>query len=142
MRAKHPLIARVLRGPFNERPPQPKYTAVLWQVDSVVNWFRSIGPSASLSLQILTMKTAMLLVLTRQGKAKSRLFLSLVGEHNPVCSSTIARWLKSCLQKAGVDTSIFKAHSTWAVSTTKAAMAGMTVEEVIQAADWSGKGVF
>ena len=77
-----------------------------------------------------------------QGKAMSRLFLSLVGKHSPVCSSTIARWLKSFLQKAGVDTSVFKARSTRAASTTKAAMVGMSVEEIIQGADWSGKGVF
>ena len=77
-----------------------------------------------------------------QVAANNRLFLFLVGKHSPVCSSTIARWLKSCLHQAGVDTSIFKAHSTRAASSTKAAMTGMTVEEVVQAADWSGKGVF
>ena len=64
-----------------------------------------------------------------QDTAKSRLFLSLVEKHSPLCSSTIARWLKSCLHKAGVDTSVFKAHSTQAASSTKAAMVGMTVEE-------------
>ena len=37
---------------------------------------------------------------------------------------------------------MFKAHSTRATSSTKAAMAGMTVEEMLQAADWSGKGIF
>ena len=32
---------------------------------------------------------------------------SLGSMHKPVCSSTIARWLKSCLQKAGVDVTVF-----------------------------------
>ena len=36
-----------------------------------------------------------------------RLFVALVKPHNPVSSSTIARWLKGMLQQAGVDISIF-----------------------------------
>ena len=36
---------------------------------------------------------------------------------------------------------MFKAHSTQAASSMKAAMVGMTLEEIIQAADWSCKGV-
>ena len=74
--------------------------------------------------------------------AKAKVFLSLVGKHNPVSSSTIARWLKSCLQRTGVDTTTFKAHSIRAASATKAAIAGVTVEDILQAADWSRKGVF
>ena len=62
--SKHTLTARVLKGAFNERPPQPMYTTV-WQVDSVVDWFRSVSLSALLSLHTLTIKMAMLLVLTR-----------------------------------------------------------------------------
>ena len=36
----------------------------------------------------------------------------------------------------------FKTHSTRAAAATKAAMSGVTVEDIIKAADWSGKGVF
>ena len=60
----------------------------------------------------------------------------------PVTSSTIARWKKSCLQKAGVDASKFKAHSTRAAAATKAAMSDLTVDEIMKAADWSSEGVF
>ena len=38
----------------------------------------------------------------------------------PVKSSTVARWIKSCLQKAGIDTSKFQAHSVRAAATSKA----------------------
>ena len=41
----------------------------------------------------------------------SSLFLGVTKPHKPVCSSTIARWLKTLLGKAGIDTEIFKAHS-------------------------------
>ena len=70
------------------------------------------------------------------------MFRSFIGKHGPVTSSTIARWLKSCLHKAGVDTSKFKAHSTRAAAATKAAMSGVTVEDIMKAADWSNEGVF
>ena len=54
----------MLKGVFNERPPKPKYESV-WKVDQVLTMFREDGGSASLSLQGLTIKKAMLLVLTR-----------------------------------------------------------------------------
>ena len=46
---KHPLIARILKGVFNKRPPRPKYNSV-WDVNQVLAWLKSIGPSESLSL--------------------------------------------------------------------------------------------
>ena len=61
---KHPLVSRVLKGVFNERPPRPKYVSV-WKVDQVLSMFKKDGDSASLLLQNLTIKTAMLLALTR-----------------------------------------------------------------------------
>jgi len=73
---------------------------------------------------------------------ENRLFRSFIGKHGPVTSSTIARWIKTCMQKAGVDTTKFKAHSTRAAATTKAAMSGLTLDEIMKAADWSSEGVF
>ena len=60
---KHPLVSRVLKGVFNERSPRPKYVSV-WKVDQVLSMFKKNEDSASLSLQGLTIKTAMLLALT------------------------------------------------------------------------------
>ena len=50
----------------------------------------------------------------------------------PVVSASIAHWLKTTLEGAGIDTSIFKAHSTREASASSAALA----------ADWSTKLVF
>ena len=63
------------------------------------------------------------------------MFWSFVGKHGPVTSSTVARWIKSCLQKAGVDITMFKAHSTRAEAATKAALSGLTVDEIMEVAD-------
>ena len=54
----------MLKRAFNERPPRPKYESI-WNVDKVLIVFRSDGSSIYLSLQNLTIKTAMLLDITR-----------------------------------------------------------------------------
>ena len=61
---QHPLISRLLKGAFSERPPRPKYYSI-WDVNLVLNMFRRNGPSTRLPLEDLTIKTAMLFVLTR-----------------------------------------------------------------------------
>ena len=78
----------------------------------------------------------------RSGSGFSRLFLSLVGKHNPVTSSTIARWLKTCLKNAGIVTAIFQAHSVRGASASKAALSGVTVADIFTTADWSSEGTF
>ena len=57
-------------------------------------------------------------------------------------SSTIAKWLKLCLRRVGINTLAFQAHSTRVAVFTKAAMSGVTVEDILKAADWSGKETF
>ena len=61
---KHPLVSRMMKAFFNERPPRPKYDSV-WKVQVVLSWFKDQSPTDSLSLQDVTMKTTMLLALTR-----------------------------------------------------------------------------
>lgn len=48
-------------------------------------------------------------------------------ETNSVSSSTIARWLKEVLHLAGIDTSIFKAHSYRSASTSAAFSCGISL---------------
>ena len=66
----------------------------------------------------------------------------MIKPYNSVSSPTIARWLKSVLAKAGVDTNIFKAHSVRGASTSAAASAGVTTNDILNAADWSSESVF
>ena len=60
----------------------------------------------------------------------STLFLGLTKPHKPVYSSTIVRWLKILLGKAGIDTEVFKAHSVLSASTSAAAAAGITTHDM------------
>jgi len=77
--------------------------------------------------------------MTNSNTRKTTLFLSWIGKHDPVTSSTIARWLKTFLQEAGINTNIFKAHSIRGGASSKAAFSGV---EILQAADWSSESTF
>lgn len=80
--------------------------------------------------------------LTESVRSSSRLFLATIKPHNPVSSSTIARWLKTTLSTAGIDTTIFSAHSVRGASTSKAANMGITTNDILKAANWSSESVF
>ena len=76
------------------------------------------------------------------GEMKSKLFLSWIGKHSPVSSSTIARWLKTCMLGAGIDINAFKPHSVRGATCSKAAGVGVTTKDILDAADWSSEGTF
>ena len=46
------------------------------------------------------------------------------------------------LESAGVDTSVFIAHSVRGASSTAAANLGITTNDILKAADWSSESVF
>ena len=71
-----------------------------------------------------------------RGKDKSQLLLSFVKPHNPVVSSTISGWIKNVLREAGVDTKIFRGHSTRSASTSKAGLAGLSVTVISNTSTW------
>lgn len=54
------------------------------------------------------------------------LFISHRAPHGPVSAQTLARWVKLEMSAAGIDTSIFSAHSTRHASTSFAASKGLT----------------
>ena len=204
-------VARILKGAFNERPPQPRYSQT-WDVNTVTTYLDSLGDNANLDLPELTMKLTILLALTRPMRSsdltsldlnfrryipegvvfkptklakqsrpekeiadiffpsfphnsnlcpvhtlrayevatenirnankESKLLIATIKPHKAVTSSTIARWLKTTMGKAGVDTTIFKAHSVRSASVSTAASAGVTTADILKAADWSSQSVF
>ena len=67
--------------------------------------------------------------------SKFQLFLSYIGKHTPVSSSTIARWLKCFMAEAGIDISIFKAHSVRGASCSTAMGTRIITKDILDAAD-------
>ncbi len=78
----------------------------------------------------------------RTSSKQHALFLTTTGKHTPVAIATISGWLVKLMKDAGVDTSIYKGHSTRAASTSKAAQMGMSVQDIVQRANWTNARTF
>ncbi|GFN81283.1 Gag-Pol polyprotein [Plakobranchus ocellatus] len=74
---------------------------------------------------------------TRPLRTSNQLFISSQSPHNGVTKDTLARWIKLTLTKSGIDTSIFKAHSTRA-----AAARTSDVSLVLRSAGWTKETTF
>ena len=76
-----------------------------------------------------------------RGVEYTALLLSYVKPFAPVGSSTVVRWIKNLLEQSGVDTSVFKAHSTRAATTSKANQT-VRIDAVLKHIGWSTESTF
>jgi hypothetical protein len=74
--------------------------------------------------------------------AETRLFISTVKPHKRVSSQTISRWIKAVLAASGVDTTIFRSHSTRAAAVSAAVQGQVPVQVILKAAGWSRESTF
>lgn len=72
----------------------------------------------------------------------NKLFISFVHPHRGVSKDTIARWLRTVMELAGIDTDIYKAHSTRSAATTAALKYKVPLDSVLKTAGWSNVGTF
>ena len=75
-------------------------------------------------------------------RCSQRLLISFVKPHKAVTTDTIARWLRTVMSKAGVDTTVFKAHSCRSASNTKAHASNVPMDMILQTAGWSNCDTF
>ena len=73
---------------------------------------------------------------------RNPLFIAVRRPYKPVKPATIGRWLRNVMQEAGMDTSIFQAHSTRGASSSKAKAVGVSVVDILRAASWSTASTF
>lgn len=66
---QHEDIKKVMRGAYNSRPPQPRYSAA-WNVGQVLACLQSWGDNATLSLPLLSYKLVLLLALAKAPRAR------------------------------------------------------------------------
>ena len=205
---QHPLVSRLMRGIYQQRPPAPRYSAT-WDPAIPLGTLQSWPPVKDLSLEQHTLKLCFLLAITgafraselrhlsadsiglspegvslqllaltktqRSGSLKrvfvaryqveavcpvvhleaylertkalrpsgtQQLFISARKPHRAVSAATISHWLVSVLSTAGVDTSVFKGHSTRAAASSTAAGAGLSADEVMRAVGWKQESTF
>ena len=73
-------------------------------------------------------------------KRRPQLLLSFIQQCVEVSSSTVSRWIKKALKLAGIDVSIFKGHSTRAMSSSKANKAGCSLADILGTVTLHGRG--
>ncbi|MEO0683599.1 MAG: tyrosine-type recombinase/integrase [Cyanobacteria bacterium J06649_11] len=72
----------------------------------------------------------------------TQMLLGLIKPHKPVSTSTVSRWLVHFLASAGIDTNMFKAHSTRSASTSKASSVGVSLNEIVKRGQWASDSTF
>lgn len=70
------------------------------------------------------------------------LFITYGTPHKPASSDTLSRWVKADLKSAGVDTSVFQAHSCRSASASKAKEKGVPVQYILKRGCWKAESTF
>lgn len=70
------------------------------------------------------------------------LFVLTKKPHTAATPSTLGRWIKSAISAAGIDSTIFSAHSIRGAGASKAAASGVAIESILRAASWSSESTF
>ena len=78
---------------------------------------------------------------TKLFRNTDKLFISYVKPHKDVSRDTVSRWIKTTLSKAGINTDIFKAHSTRAAATS-ASQCDVDINSISKTAGWSRATTF
>ena len=74
---------------------------------------------------------------TRLIRKHPRLFLSCRPPYKPVTTDTLARWIRSVMHDAGIDISVFGAHSVRGASASFALQNNASIDSILQCGDWS-----
>lgn len=93
----------------------------------------------------LCVYTYMTEYLSRTGNlrgAETRLFVSYTRPHKPIGADTVSRWVKATLTAAGIDTKLFKPHSTRSASSSAAASKDTPLDTILSTVGWSSSAVF
>ena len=69
------MIARFLKGIFNRHPPLPKYVDI-WDINKVLDFYKTLPDNKQLSLKEITQKLAMLLLIL--GARRKQTLLSIL----------------------------------------------------------------
>ena len=129
------LVAMRLGKMFREQQ------AVVFTFDNILKTNRD-GHAFSLSVEhfqdesLCAMHTLLFYIdSTKSVRKNDELIISYV-TYKPVCTSTVARWLKCVLQLSGINTDIFKAHSYRGASASAAFNKGCSLNNILSTADW------
>ena len=75
-------------------------------------------------------------------KECGQLLLSFQKPHKPVSTDSISRWLKEVLAMSGIDTTVYKGHSTRSASTSVAETSKVPLSTIMENVGWSNAETF
>ena len=79
---------------------------------------------------------------TKNFRTDDELIISFIKPHRVVHVDTFRRWITSVMGFAGIDTEVYKPHSTRAASTSKAKEKHILLENIMAAAMWNNASTF
>ena len=79
---------------------------------------------------------------TKNLRQKVTLLIVTIKPHRPVGTQNLGQWIKTVLEGAGIDMSLFKPHSTRHASATAAFAADSPIDEILKRAGWSNAMTF
>ena len=68
--------------------------------------------------------------------------IALQKPFKPVSSAMLARWVRWLLSEAGIDTSMFGAHSIRGAMASKSFVLGFRLDYILRAVNWSSESTF
>ena len=96
----HPLVARLMKGAYNLRPPKPRYTST-WDVGEVLTVLQTWGMPANLSDRQLSLKLVMLLALAGAHRTGEVRHLSMEGVRHDIDKVSLTVAVPSKTQRTG-----------------------------------------
>jgi integrase len=70
-----------------------------------------------------------------------KLFVSFRGGQ-AVTTPTVARWIRNAMEAAGIDVSVFRAHSLRGAAASKASARGVQLRDILATANWANEKTF
>ena len=74
-------------------------------------------------------------------KTVTQILISYVKPYGAISTNTVSRWIKTVLTSSGIDTTIFKAHSTRAATVSKVSSI-LPIDVILKHVGWSSDCVF
>ena len=82
------------------------------------------------------------IVRTKVIRISKQLLVSFIRPHGPISRDTLARWTMQTLNRAGIDTNRYGAHSTRGAAASGAKALGISVKAILKHAGWKTERAF
>ncbi|KAB0794115.1 hypothetical protein PPYR_13735 [Photinus pyralis] len=131
------LIKRFLRGVYRTRPVFAKYNTT-WDPMPVLSYLKTFTDCPELCV-IKTLKAYLLRTNSFRKVNDGYLMLTFKKPHRTATAQSISRWVKQVLEKSGINTHFFHAHSTRHATSSAALRKGLNIDQIKNTIGWTQK---